>query len=415
MQKGKKQERIDALGLQAGRNAALSKLLLSETENQELNAIVEEAARTLSAPIALVNLVLEEIQFFKAHYGLPDDLQATRATSRDVSFCQFVVRDGKPFEVNDAENDPRIPQYLVQHYGLNAYLGVPVQVNDVIVGSLCVIDVQPREFSEEDVDTLEKLAEHVNQHLANLGGIQENEVDQGLLEKAALPALREIYEALMPIQTETAKGHLAITVLKSLRQQLEFELGGGKLRPETKREALNTVKTAIGKLQDGLYNIEMGVADAVDPLLALEHMLTRSGTTDLEDIVLSGYELARGNTKGSGGVYVPDVQYNPRILTMRPLAVSLVAFCISMMSGKLQELASRERIELSFFKFKNSAGISFRSKGLTHAHCKGITSVLTTYIGQHQSINIDVEQQEIRLFFATVTEALATPRKRTRS
>ena len=57
-------------------------------EENELKGIVEEAARDLSPPMVLANLVLEQIQFFKAHHGLPPDL----AAASDVSFCQFVVR-----------------------------------------------------------------------------------------------------------------------------------------------------------------------------------------------------------------------------------------------------------------------------------------------------------------------------------
>ena len=150
---------IDALGPRPDRHLAFTGELLAEVEDEVLQSIVEEAARDLSTPIALVNLVLEEIQFFKAHYGLPPDLAAARGTERDVSFCQFVVRDGEPFEVNNAEKDARVPQHLVKHHGIKSYLGMPVVANDVIVGSLCVIDFEPREFSEEERQTLMNLAD----------------------------------------------------------------------------------------------------------------------------------------------------------------------------------------------------------------------------------------------------------------
>ena len=119
-------DRYDALGKRPERYSAFTEGLLAEAEDAELQAIANDAAGGLSTPIALVTLVLERIQFFKAHYGLPDDLAISRATERDVSFCQFVVRDGEPFEVENAEEDERVPQHLVKRYGIKSYLGIYV-------------------------------------------------------------------------------------------------------------------------------------------------------------------------------------------------------------------------------------------------------------------------------------------------
>src|SRR5210317_468478 len=111
---------IDVLGSRPDRHVAFTRELLAEAEDEELKTIVEQAARDLKTPIAMVNLVLDHIQFFKAHHGLPPDLAVTRATERNVSFCQFVVRDGQPFEVTDAEHDTRVPQHLVKTYGIKS-------------------------------------------------------------------------------------------------------------------------------------------------------------------------------------------------------------------------------------------------------------------------------------------------------
>ena len=56
---------IDALGLRPGLHTVFTGELLAEAEDEVLRSIVEEAAQNLSAPIALVTLMLEEIQFFK--------------------------------------------------------------------------------------------------------------------------------------------------------------------------------------------------------------------------------------------------------------------------------------------------------------------------------------------------------------
>ena len=121
-------DRIHVLKDSSDRSELFTKELLAETNDTELQEIVKNAAIELNSPIALVSLLLDQVQFFKAHIGLPAVLATARGTHRDVSFCQFVVRDGDTFEVNDASNDDRIPQHVVKEYNIQAYLGVPTTV-----------------------------------------------------------------------------------------------------------------------------------------------------------------------------------------------------------------------------------------------------------------------------------------------
>ncbi len=82
-------DRIDVLGGSNNRFDLFTKELLAETNDSELQEIVKKAAAELHSPIALVSLVLDQVQFFKAHIGLPPVLATARGTHRDVSFCQF--------------------------------------------------------------------------------------------------------------------------------------------------------------------------------------------------------------------------------------------------------------------------------------------------------------------------------------
>src|SRR6185437_12309193 len=75
-----------------------------------LDECVRAAAAEAQAPIALVTFVMSKIQLFRAAVGLPPELEASRATSRCDSFCQFVVKSEAPFTVTDAQNDERVPK-----------------------------------------------------------------------------------------------------------------------------------------------------------------------------------------------------------------------------------------------------------------------------------------------------------------
>jgi GAF domain-containing protein len=142
--------------------------IMDDAPDEILNECVAEAARLADAPLALITFVMGRIQFFRASVGLPPELALSKATSRCDSFCQFVVRDEKPFIVVDAPSDPRVPKALVDSYGIGAYLGVPVVVDGQVLGSFCVIDVKPRAFSDALARDLTALSSRVTRRLAEL-------------------------------------------------------------------------------------------------------------------------------------------------------------------------------------------------------------------------------------------------------
>src|SRR5262245_26815778 len=85
-----------------------------------LDECVREAAKTAEAPIALITFVMSKIQLLRAAVGLPPELDASRATNRCDSFCQFVVMSDGPFIVTHAKNDDRVPKKMVEEYGIQA-------------------------------------------------------------------------------------------------------------------------------------------------------------------------------------------------------------------------------------------------------------------------------------------------------
>ena len=136
-----------------------------------------------------------QVQFFKAHIGLPPVLSAARGTHRDVSFCQFVVRDGKSFEVNDASNDERIPQHVVKEYNIQSYLGVPIKIDEKVMGSLCVLDTKKRQFSKDEHNSLNKLAELVNIRLNEITEIRR-QTRLDLTEATLTPVINELSNSI---------------------------------------------------------------------------------------------------------------------------------------------------------------------------------------------------------------------------
>ena len=117
------------------------------------------AADLFDAPIALVSLVEEDRQWFKARVGL----EATE-TPRDVSFCAHTLGGGDwaTLVVEDARLDPRFNAnaLVTGEPNIRFYAGVALTTPEgVNLGTLCVIDDHPRPHpSQKDMDRLGKLA-----------------------------------------------------------------------------------------------------------------------------------------------------------------------------------------------------------------------------------------------------------------
>lgn len=152
------------------------------------------AVRLFRVPIALVSLVDEQRQWFKACIGLD-----IRQTDRRVSFCAHTILGDGVFIVPDAMKDPRFMDnpLVTGEPGIRFYAGAPLTtVDGCKLGSLCVIDTVPREdFSLEDRCVLESLAATVMDALELRACAAQLRTAQ-LEVEAERDLLREIFIAL---------------------------------------------------------------------------------------------------------------------------------------------------------------------------------------------------------------------------
>jgi GAF domain-containing protein len=205
---------VDLSSLDApDRLKALRGRLLERESDPELQALVQELAVRLRFPTALVSLVLQDTQFFKAHVGLPVDLAATQATDRCTSFCQFVTAADRPLTISDSHQEPLLPRDLIERYGIRAYHGAPLHVDGQVVGSLCVTDQQPRQLSDDELAQLQRLADRASARLQVLASTG----DPGGAEALALSEM----QAPLRLTQAFAEGKLT---------EEEFDRGSGALK-----------------------------------------------------------------------------------------------------------------------------------------------------------------------------------------
>ena len=197
---------------------ALRDLCVLDTPAEErFDRIVRTAARLFGTPIALVSLLDASRQWFKARVGL-DAAQ----TPRDVSFCGHALLRQETFVVPDAFLDERFHDnpLVVGAPFVRFYAGHPVRAPDGSrVGTLCLIDHAPREFSDADRAALADLAAWV-----------ELEFDAVTVRQA-----RAALEAQERLKNEfiSTVSHELRTPLTSIRGSLSLLSGGvaGPLAP----------------------------------------------------------------------------------------------------------------------------------------------------------------------------------------
>ena len=136
---------------------------LSTAPEEAFDRLTRLAANLLSAPTALVTIAYGEDLVFKSFVGVPEPLATTRKTPLSSSFCKHAISSREPFIVPDARLHPLCRDYpAVLELGVIAYAGVPLATPEgSVLGTLCVLDTRPREWSAEQIDTLQSLAASV--------------------------------------------------------------------------------------------------------------------------------------------------------------------------------------------------------------------------------------------------------------
>jgi GAF domain-containing protein len=123
------------------------------------DALTRLAARTCYTPISLITLVEQDTQWFLSHHGFSDT-----GGDRAGSLCGDVVASGKPLVVADLTRVARYASIplVTGPEGLRSYAGVPLVGRDGLpIGTLCVLDIAPRDFTEDQLRSLHDLAEQV--------------------------------------------------------------------------------------------------------------------------------------------------------------------------------------------------------------------------------------------------------------
>jgi signal transduction histidine kinase len=259
--------------LDPARLRALREACLVDTPvEKEFDRHTRLATRTIHAPVSLVSLVGADRQFFKSEVGLAEPWASARETPLSHSFCQYVVASRSPLVIDDARTHPVLHTNLaIRDLGVIAYAGMPlITKGGQVLGSFCVIDTKPRDWTSAEVEIIRDLAACV------------------MTEIELRAAVREAQEA------SRSKSEFLATMSHELRTPLNAIIGFGELLRENVIESEADRQQALTDISESGEHLLALINDILD-LAKIEagRLELDLGETELPDLFASTLTLLR--------------------------------------------------------------------------------------------------------------------------
>ncbi|WP_263602866.1 response regulator [Chryseobacterium sp. PET-29] len=238
---------------EAGRVKKLELLdLINLGKDPELDVFAETACLITDCPASLISIMEADTQRIQSCIGLAID-----SVDRKDTLCQYSVASSEVVVINDTLLDERSSDNpMILEGGIRFYAGVPlIDDEGFALGTICVIDFEPKNITENQISALKKLGEVVtrllmsNREIINAEYFQQTfNISNNLIcvldNKFMLKDINPSFEKVFSVTKDKAIEHNFLTLLEQDKKSLpELEKFPGSMK-----EATFTTST---KIEDG--------------------------------------------------------------------------------------------------------------------------------------------------------------------
>lgn len=234
--------------------------ILDTPDEPEFDELTSLASEFFSAPIVVINFIDSDRQWFKSEIGL-----GVRETPMETSFCVHALLQQDLMIIPNALEDERFANNPLVNAdtGLRFYAGALLKSpRGLALGTLCILDYQPREFTARQQRALQTMANQVMAQLEQRRALQESETTKRELSKLnqqlyQRDASRERIMAMISHEMRNPLSPIMMT-LDALGMKAELDPDVGKGLATIRRQAkhlvrlvddlLDTSRTTAGKI-----------------------------------------------------------------------------------------------------------------------------------------------------------------------
>lgn len=143
-------------------------LFYASDPSEVFQHLVEAVVTQFPGALSLISIREGNFLEFRSAAGLPEHARDMKGNTMRDSYCQFAIKKGGPFRVEDATQDRRFQQLLPRKAGYTRYLGVPIYGDEgEIIGTLCLLDNHTGQpFEDDDERFLSLLSMRAGRELA---------------------------------------------------------------------------------------------------------------------------------------------------------------------------------------------------------------------------------------------------------
>jgi two-component sensor histidine kinase len=210
--------------------------ILDTEAEPEFDDIVALASQICDVPVSLISLVDDDRQWFKSSIGF----EPTQ-TPLDQSVCSHAILEDDILEINDMSKDERTKDNALHTDGpkVNFYAGANlVAPNGMPIGTLCVLDTQPRELTELQRLALRTLSRQVMTQLELRKKLRQEETLRQETDHRVKNSLQTI-SSILRMSARQVSDPVALDILglverrlhavSSLHSELMSKDGAGKV------------------------------------------------------------------------------------------------------------------------------------------------------------------------------------------